>query len=226
MKANSQRVRGKNFRILHGRPLFRWILDALLEIPSIACVVINTDARDILAANGLTESDRVRIRDRKPDLRGDLVSMNRILEDDIRAVPAETYVMTHTTNPMLTSATIAAALARYRDAVAAGTGDSLFTVNRVQSRFYRADGSAVNHDPANLIQTQDLEPWFEENSNLYIFSGGSFAGTRARIGAMPVMFETPKLESVDIDTETDWTLAECVAMLMAIRKQEAEEAEA
>jgi CMP-N-acetylneuraminic acid synthetase len=134
--------------------------------------------------------------------------------------------MTHTTNPMLTSATIAAALARYRDAVAAGTGDSLFNVNRVQSRFYRADGSAVNHDPANLIQTQDLEPWFEENSNLYIFSGGSFAGTRARIGAMPVMFETPKLESVDIDTETDWTLAECVAMLMAIRKQEAEEAEA
>jgi CMP-N-acetylneuraminic acid synthetase len=30
MKANSQRVKGKNFRMLHGKPLFRWILDSLL----------------------------------------------------------------------------------------------------------------------------------------------------------------------------------------------------
>lgn len=212
MKANSQRVKGKNFRPLQGRPLFRWILDSLLAIAEIDRVVIDTDARAILAENGLTDGPRVTIRDRRPELCGDLVSMNRILADDIAAHPAETYLMTHTTNPMLESASIAAALAQYRAAVAAGTGDSLFTVNRVQSRFYRAGGSAVNHDPANLIQTQDLEPWFEENSCLYIFSGASFAASGARIGRRPVMYPTPKLESVDIDTPEDWEMAECVAI--------------
>lgn len=213
MKANSQRVKGKNFRPLNGKPLFRWVLDSLLAIDQIDQVVINTDARHILAENGLAESPRVRIRDRKPELCGDTVSMNRILEDDIAAVPAGTYLMTHTTNPMLSTATIAAALEAYRAGVAAGTADSLFTVNKIQTRFYRADGSAVNHDPDNLIQTQDLEPWFEENSNLYIFSQKSFHAANARIGRKPILYVMQKSEAVDIDTPEDWALAEALAAL-------------
>jgi CMP-N-acetylneuraminic acid synthetase len=224
MKANSQRVKGKNFRVLHGKPLFRWILDSLLAIPAIDQVVINTDARHILADSGLVDGDRVVIRDRKPHLCGDTVSMNLILADDIAAHPAETYLMTHTTNPMLSTATILDAMARYHAGVAAGTADSLFTVNPFQTRFYRADASPVNHDPANLIQTQDLEPWFEENSNLYIFSSGSFAAARARIGLKPLLHPMTKLEAVDIDTPEDWELAECVAMLFAIRRQASDQA--
>ena len=214
MKANSQRVKGKNFRPLHGKPLFRWILDTLLALDEIDRVVINTDARAILAENGLTEGGRVIIRDRKPELCGDTVSMNRILADDIAAVEAETYLMTHTTNPMLTSATVRAALDRYRAATAAGQADSLFTVNKIQTRFYRADASPVNHDPDNLVQTQDLEPWFEENSNLYIFSRASFAATDARIGRRPILHEMDKMEAVDIDTPEDWALAEAVAGIL------------
>ncbi len=97
MKANSERVKGKNFRELAGKPLFKWILDSLLAVNEIDKVVINTDARNILAENGLVENGRVVIRDRKPELCGDMVSMNLILADDIQAVDSETYIMTHTT---------------------------------------------------------------------------------------------------------------------------------
>jgi len=211
MKAHSERVSGKNFRPLAGKPLFRWILDTLLEVPEIDLVVINTDARQILADNGLTDSERVLIRDRRPEICGDLVSMNLILADDIASVAADTYLMTHTTNPLLGRDTIAQALSDYQRGVESGTADSLFTVNRIQTRFYRADGSPVNHDPDNLIRTQDLEPWFEENSCLYAFSAESFAATNARIGRKPLQFETPALESIDIDTPDDWFLAEAVA---------------
>lgn len=213
MKANSQRIKGKNFRDFQGRPLFRWVLDSLLQTPDIDEVVINTDARHILADNGLFEGGRIRIRDRKLELCGDTVSMNVILADDISAVEAKTYLMTHTTNPLLKSATIQNALRAYRDGVASGTADSLFAVNRIQTRFYREDGSAVNHDPDNLIQTQDLEPWFEENSNLYIFSRESFAATNARIGRNPILFEMNKMEAADIDTPEDWMLASALANL-------------
>jgi CMP-N-acetylneuraminic acid synthetase len=211
MKAHSERVSGKNFRPLAGKPLFRWILDTLLAVPAIDRVVINTDARDILADNGLVDSERVLIRDRRPEICGDLVSMNLILADDIANVPADTYLMTHTTNPLLGRDTIARALADYQQAASDGRADSLFTVNRIQTRFYRADGSAVNHDPDNLIRTQDLEPWFEENSCLYAFSADSFQQTNARIGGKPMLFETPALEAIDIDTPDDWFLAEAVA---------------
>lgn len=211
MKAHSARVSGKNFRSFAGKPLFRWILDSLLALPEIDLVVINTDARDILAQNGLVATDRVLIRDRRPELCGDFVSMNLVLADDLAALEAETYLMTHTTNPLLRPATIRSALAAFAEARAVGRADSLFTVNRFQTRFYRADGSAVNHDPSKLMRTQDLEPWFEENSNLYLFDRASFARTNARIGARPMMFETPRIESADIDDQEGWDIAEKLA---------------
>jgi len=89
------------------------------------------------------------------------------------------------------------------------TFDSLFSVNRLQTRLYYQDGRPVNHDPGKLIRTQDLNPLFEENSNFYIFSRKSFfeAGGR-RIGLRPQMFEIDKLEAIDIDDERDFELAE------------------
>ena len=86
--------------------------------------------------------------------------------------------------------------------------DSLFTVNKVQDRFYDVDVQPINHDPANLIRTQDLDPWYQENSNLYLFSKDSFYKTDARIGANPTMLVTAPYESTDIDTPDDWELGE------------------
>jgi CMP-N-acetylneuraminic acid synthetase len=211
MKAHSARVSGKNFRFFSGKPLFRWILDTLLEVEEIDKIVINTDARDILAANGLVDTARILIRDRRPEICGDFVSMNLVLADDVAAVDSGAYLMTHTTNPLLGAQSIRGALAAYHAGIAADTCDSLFTVNKFQTRFYRSDVSAVNHDPANLIRTQDLEPWFEENSNLYLFNRESFAATKARIGRKPAMFETPRRESADIDDQEGWDIAEAMA---------------
>lgn len=212
IKANSERVKGKNFRNFAGKPLFQWILDSLLEIQEIDKIVINTDARQLIEACGVKENSRLLIRDRKKELQGDLVSMNLILGDDIKAVKSDVYLMTHATNPLLSSNTISAALDKY---LLSDPHDSLFTVNKVQTRFYRNDMSAVNHDPDNLIPTQELEPWYEENSCLYIFSADSFSATNARIGKDPIMYETPGLESSDIDEEDDWFIAEALANKLA-----------
>jgi len=208
MKANSDRVSGKNFRDLAGKPLFRWILDTLLAVKEIDAVVINTDARQILEDCGLTESERIIIRDRRHSLLGDFTSMNLILEDDIKEIDSDSYLMTHTTNPLLGANTIRAAIKQYYEN---DDADSLFSVNRLQTRFYREDGTAVNHDPNNLVRTQDLEPWYEENSCLYLFNKNSFSKTHARIGLRPLMFTTPPLESIDIDEPEDWFLAEALA---------------
>lgn len=207
MKANSTRVKGKNFRDFCGKPLFRWILDSLLAVEEIDCVVINTDAREILAENGLVDSDRVLIRDRKPEICGDEVSMNRVLADDVANIDANIYLMTHTTNPLLSKETIAKAIREFTSALSQDSADSLFTVNKIQTRFYRGDCSPINHDPDNLLPTQDLEPWYEENSNLYLFTQNSFHSTNARIGKKPMMMESPAMESSDIDTPDDWERA-------------------
>ena len=207
MKANSSRVPGKNFRNFCGKPLFRWVLDSLLEVSDIQEIIINTDAEDILRDHGLFDCERITIRQRPTEICGDDVSMNLVIADDLKNVTADVYLMTHTTNPLLSSNSIELALKRFMTEKSKGTADSLFTVNKIQTRFYRGDGTAINHDPENLIPTQDLEPWYEENSNLYIFSSESFAKTNARIGLKPTMHVTPRKESVDIDTPEDWEMA-------------------
>ena len=207
MKANSERVKGKNFKDFCGKPLFRWVLDNLLAEPRIDKIIINTDAREILKANGLEDSDKVIIRDRPKEICGDMVSMNLVIEDDVKNIDSDTYLMTHTTNPLLALKSINQALDRYEIGKQEGF-DSLFTVNKIQTRFYDENVKAINHDPDNLIRTQDLPPWYEENSNLYIFSKKSFEKTNARIGMSPQMLVTEPFESTDIDTPTDWELAE------------------
>jgi CMP-N-acetylneuraminic acid synthetase len=207
MKANSERVKGKNFREFCGKPLFKWILGTLLEVTEIDQIIINTDARNILIKNGLIENDRIIIRDRKSELCGDLVSMNSILADDISNIDSDIYIMTHTTTPLLSATTIRKAIKVFLEERKSRIVDSLFTVNKIQTRFYLEDGSAVNHNPSNLIRTQDLEPWYEENSNLYLFTKESFKQVDARIGKYPMMYEGPQIESIDIDTEEDWDFA-------------------
>lgn len=207
MKANSNRVPGKNFKDFCGKPLFKWILDALLAVKEIDQVIINTDAKDILFANGLVESDKIVIRQRKASICGDEVSMNVVLADDLENIEADIYMMTHTTNPLLSADTIQRALNQYKHELAQESADSLFTVNKIQTRYYTEDCKPINHDPNNLIPTQNLEPWYEENSNLYLFTRKSFASTNARIGNKPAMMVSPPLECSDIDTPDDWDQA-------------------
>jgi len=218
MKAHSARVTSKNFRNIAGQPLFRWILNTLLTVKEIDRVVINTDAREILAANGLRDGDfegRVLIRDRKEALCGDFVSMNLVLEDDIANVDSDHFLMTHTTNPLLMPDTVIDMINTYIEGKKSEEADSLFTVNELHTRFYTAAGVPINHDPDNLIRTQDLPAYMEENSVCYLFDAESFHMTRARIGQKPILFPTPKLESIDIDEPADWFIAESLLQRVA-----------
>jgi len=213
MKAHSERVKNKNFRNFAGKPLYRWMLDKLVEMPEIDIVIINTDSEELMDNYELNSIGKVKIRERRLDIRGDLVSMNKIIEDDIMSIESKLFLMTHTTNPLLSIETLRSAIQRF----AQQTGfDSLFSVTKHQTRFYKSNGEPLNHDPNNLVRTQDLEPWYEENSNFYIFSKESFFHRSARIGKKPMMYETGKIESVDIDTPDDWFIAESIANFQGI----------
>ena len=207
MKLESERIKGKNFRNFCGQPLFLWMLNRLLDESSIQKILINTDARDKLSEFGIVDSEKILIRDRSKHLCGHDVSMNLIIEDDLNNISSQSFLMTHVTNPLLSASSIKLALSSYGRAIGQGF-DSLFSVNKFQTRFYDFHAHPINHNPDDLIKTQDLEPWFEENSNLYIFSKQSFFKTNSRIGEKPFMFETAKFESVDIDNPADWEFAE------------------
>jgi N-acylneuraminate cytidylyltransferase len=137
-----------------------------------------------------------------------------LIEYDISQVEGDFFLQTHSCNPLLSAGTIDAAIARF---FASPDADSLFSVTPLQKRYYWPDGRPVNHDPANMLRTQDLEPILEENSNIYIFSRTSFVENNHRIGARPLLFPMDAVEAIDIDTEADFKLAEAVALSREVR---------
>ena len=216
MKANSERVKGKNFKNFCGKPLFKWVLDKLLDINEISQVIINTDAQDILYENGMEDNEKILVRNRRKEICGDLVSMNLVINDDVENIEADIYLMTHTTNPLISVDTIKKAISKFTKALESNQNiDSLFSVNLIQERYYDSAVKPINHDPNNLVRTQDLEPWFKENSNLYLFTKASFMKTKARIGEKPMMLVTPANESIDIDNPDDWDLAELMVEFLS-----------
>ena len=212
IKDHSARVKGKNFREFAGKPLYHHILHTLDRTFAVDEIFINTDSPRVIQ-EAPSISRKVRVIERPEELRGDAVSTNRLFEYDLAQTDADIYVQTHATNPLLRAETVANALKVFVESEE--DHDSLFSVNQYQSRFYRSNGMAVNHDPENLIPTQDLEPVFEENSCIYVFSKESFSKKQRRIGLRPLMYPTPKVESIDIDDEFTFRLAELLALYAA-----------
>jgi CMP-N-acetylneuraminic acid synthetase len=203
MRHHSQRVPGKNYRLLAGKPLFHHIIETLLAVREINEIVVDTDSDPVM--EGLQKNfPQVKVINRPDILRADDVPMNDILVYDTSQVQAEFYLQTHSTNPLLRPETISRAiqtfLADYPN------HDSLFSVTRWQTRLYDSSGKAINHDPSVLIQTQNLPPVYEENSCLYLFTRENLFKRNHRIGEKPMMFEINGDEAWDIDEELDFEI--------------------
>lgn len=205
MRHHSERVPGKNYRQLAGRPLYSHILAALHACPEVEQIVVNTDS-PVIRQGVEEEFPAVVLLDRPDHLRDDRVAMNEVLLHDVEQVEASFYLQTHSTNPLLRAETISRAIMQFIEAYP--RHDSLFSVTRLRQRLWDAQAQPVNHDPTVLLRTQDLEPLYVENSCLYMFEREGFLQRRNRIGEHPILFEIEEEEAWDIDEEIDFTLAE------------------
>ena len=205
MKAHSVRLPNKNIKIFNGKPLYQIALDTLIKSRYIKEIIINTDIESIL---GLTDiNQKVKIVERPEALRDDFVPFFDIIEYDMAQTDSNLFLHTHSTNPILKTKTIDNAILTF----AKNTDyDSLLSVNKLNKRVYSSDKKPINHDPHDkLLRTQDLKPVYVDSSCIYIFSRESFrnAGNH-RIGHIPYFFEVDEIESIDIDYEKDFLLAE------------------
>jgi CMP-N-acetylneuraminic acid synthetase len=207
MRHHSQRVPGKNYRNLAGKPLFHHIIEILSQAPLLSGIVVDTDSPMIIEQLE-KEFPKVQVIDRPQHLRADTIPMNEILMYDTGQVPADMYLQTHSTNPLVTAETIQKALqvmiAKYP------AYDSLFSVTRIQARLWDSLARPINHNPSILLQTQDLPPVYEENSCFYLFTRQTLEIRRSRIGERPYLFELSKSEAWDIDEEEDFAITEMI----------------
>jgi CMP-N-acetylneuraminic acid synthetase len=208
MRHQSERVIGKNYRLVAGRPLYVYILETLLACPEVDRIVVDTDSSPVRDWIG-RDYPQVQLLERPEHLRSGEIPINTIIAHDIEAVPAEAYLQTHTTNPLIRSRTISAAIKAFRSDA---DHDSLFSVTPTHVRLWSADGTAMNHDPDRLLRTQDLPPVYQENSCLYLFRRDLFLERNNRIGRRPRLFAIDREEAWDVDEEFDVDIVEALLL--------------
>ena len=205
MRHSSERVPGKNYRSFAGQPLFFHIIKSLLSCKSIDTVIIDTDSSIIidLVKNNFPN---VFLLERPDHLKSGSIPMNDVLLNIINQCPADFYIQTHSTNPILSKGTIEKAIDLFLSNYP--INDTLFTVTKKNVRFWDGLARPINHNQNILLRTQDLPAIYEENSCLYLFTKEILLRKHNRIGDRPYMFEIPEIESQDIDVEINFLVAE------------------
>jgi len=202
MRSGSQRVIGKNERLINNKFLYEYIVDSLLNADRVSNIIINTDIESV--KEKYSSNKKINIIERSNRLSGNC-NMNDVIAHTLEKIGDDLFIQVHATNPMLKSKTIDRAIELFIQNQK--NFDSLFSVTKVQKRFWKKDGSPINHKIDDEPTTQNLEPYFEENSCLYIFTRDSFYRNKNRIGNNPLLFEISKIEAWDIDEEEDFEIA-------------------
>ena len=202
MKLNNRRLPQKNTKAFtNGRPLCYYILSTLLTIEEISEVYVycsNPDIKEFIPAG-------VKFLQRSTSLDKDTTKMNEVLYSFATDVPADVYVMTHTTAPFISKQSIEKGL----NAVLGGEYDSSFAAKKLQDFLWK-DGRPFNYELNNIPRTQDLPALYEETSGFYIYKNEVMTKLNRRIGDKPFIVEVGEIESIDIDEAEDFMIADAV----------------
>lgn len=158
-------------------------------------VYCSTDLRELLPAG-------IRFLKRSDDLDGNAVLGNQLCTSFAEQVDADIYCNCFATVPFLKSETII----RCVNAVESGKYDSAVPVRAEHFVWYQ--GRPVTYDPNAVPRTQDMTPaWCE--TICYTYTRAVVRQNR-RLGDRPWFCDIGRIESIDIDDEEDFLLANAV----------------
>jgi len=227
MKANNQRLPGKNTISLGDKPLCYWLLGTLLKCETIDRVIVDVWGeeieqclRDFPGCSGLEVSPRP--IEYCTSLAGGNFLLERFVDDE-----NEIYVQCHVTSPFLQVTTVDAAI----KTIIRGECTSCFGATLIQQRLWMeatvqsfknldyeylsTEFTPVNHKPDEpLARTQDLPPVYMENGSFFAFTGDFYMKNgKRRNGPQSRPIVLSASETIDIDEPED--LASARSLLSA-----------
>lgn len=219
-RAGSKGVPRKNLKLLGGKPLVVWSVEAALAAKSGGTVVVSSDSDEILAAAAI--SPKVRVLKRPSELAQDATPILPVYRHALEAHEKETgrvvdyLIGLEPTTPFRSPGDIDACVAK---AVELGA-DAVITVKPTAENPYFVLVEPRRDDPRWVEQSkkgpytrrQDAPPVYTVNGAVYIFTRKTLFGIENLYQAAKLaVVEMPWERSVDIDSPSDFELAEFVA---------------
>ncbi len=212
-RRGSKGVRRKNLRLLNGRPLLYYILHTALNSRRITDIVLTSEDEDILTYGA---QFGVLLRRRPPALAEDAVPLAPVVRDALAWATEQrgaysVVVRLQPTCPLLRPETLDRAI----DAFLTQDVDTLLAATDATHLMWREENGRPVPDYPARVNRQQLPRRYRESGAFLItrpewFQAGDGIGPRVSI------VELPEDEGLDIDTKTDWLVAETLMRKLRI----------
>ena len=205
IKDNSTRVLKKNLRKFGRKPLFKHVIDKVIESDKFDDVFVDTDSVEVKEYCG---NNSINVIDRDPELSKDSANGNDLLKSWVEMKPDyDIYFQIFVTSPFLKMDTINNCVDFMKET---SEYDSIFT-GVEEYTWYWFDNKPINYEPKVLPRSQDAKPMIRETTSLYGIKKEAFLLDNSRIGRNPKIYIVNQIEAVDIDTELDFFIAEQIS---------------
>ncbi len=217
-RGGSKRIPGKNLRLLGGRPLIVWSIDVATNIPDICGVLVSTD--DPAIAEVARQAGALVPWLRPAELADDTASsvdvcLHALDWYEVSVGKVDALLLLQPTSPFRSRETVFRGLELF----SSHGGRSVVGVSSAASHpmwCYRIISKKLRPftDAGHDLRSQDLPPAYVVNGAFYLISPGELRTRRTFLsdGTVPLVIDQQE-ESLDIDTEWDWRLAEAMLTL-------------
>ena len=217
-RGGSKGIPRKNIKHLAGRPLIAYSIDCARAV---ACddrhIILSTDDDEI--AQVASDFSSLAVPYRRPaELATDTAGSRELIIDamdwaEASGIEYDCVVLLQPTSPLRTAEDVSEALARYTPDL-----DMVVTVTEAATNPYyncfEADDETgfltISKGPGTYTRRQDAPKAWEYNGAVYVINPRSIR--RYALGEMPRRLPSPmpRERSVDLDTPTDWLVAEAL----------------
>jgi CMP-N,N'-diacetyllegionaminic acid synthase len=222
-RAGSKRLPGKNIRPLGGQPLIAWTIEAAVSAGVFDKVVVSTEDLGIAEVARLHGASVLWLRPAalSSDTATSLdVLLHAVDQEKGSGAEYDCVALLQPTSPFRTAGTIATGVRQ----CLSGNGMPVVAVSPARTHpelCFRLDarGCMSRYCPEKTgasLRSQDLPGVFEVNGALYVASVRYLRRHRTFFGpdSSALIMESPA-ESIDIDDDWDWQLAQWVVSFMA-----------
>jgi CMP-N-acetylneuraminic acid synthetase len=209
-RKGSQRIPDKNVKDFSGIKggLLNIKLKQLVELTIADKIIVSSNDERVLEFTSKIKDSRIAL-DERPDKLG---NSDTTTDELIRYVPnlveSGDVLWTHVTSPFINTNDYSQVIKAYKEKLTQGY-DSLMTVLKLQGFIWNEDGPiSYNREELNWPMTQNIKPFFEVDSGIFLSSINNYIDFSDRIGKKPFLYEQDKSKSIDIDWPEDFILAE------------------
>ena len=199
VRKGSQRVKNKNLKPFAGSTLLDIKIETLKKVIGLDEIVVTSDSQEML---DIARKHNVTAHKREDYYASSEVNNSDFMVNLTTAVDSEYIMYSPCTSPLLSNETISECISKFR----AGA-QNIVTVTSQKHHMW-LDGKPLNYDPKNAPNSQDLPDIVSINYGICIISKDDMIKNRNIVTENPYFYKLDEIESIDIDTEFDFMVAE------------------